>query len=95
MANGVAVEGRQVLDIIPGTLTQGYVRVIPPGGLIVKYWGYVALEVVAANGARYQVTGRSLWYEGVGLFLGTPFGLDTEVVAYWRESGVPWETAIA
>lgn len=93
MANGTSVLGRQVLDILPGTVSAAFVKVIPVGGLEVKYRGYIALEIIAADGSVYQIAGRSLWYEGVAVTVSAPLGVNSEVVGYWREAGVDWETA--
>lgn len=90
-ATGVSVKGAQALILEGGPFYTVAVRI--DGGFPdqAKYQGFLSIEVNNTVNS-YQADGRSLWYEGVLLYLRPEFRSSFYfVMANWREAGVGWE----
>lgn len=91
VATGVSVKGVQTLIVETEPLYSVAVKVLPSFPIESVYKGFISIEIDNLVDV-YQAEGRSLWYQGVLLFLPPELrSIEYRVVANWRVDGLAWE----
>lgn len=86
---GTSVAGRQLLGTVTGNETRVYVNIRTAGLVNMEFKGVLALEYVGTP-YPFQLWHENYYPQAMVYEHGVPFTLDTQIVCYWRKSGLLW-----